>query len=159
MSVQDLTFVGNFLLGDTKGQSDWLQVSKHLKVSLMVMELDLIMFSVQAVHSRASPCGGFVFLGLGQRLVLPSAKYEGGSKVFEPVFQQELSVLGEDDQLTSLLILPVVTAGGQSPPTSLWNCTVAGFTSDQVTLADGGRGLRGLHGFLSCCFCSSVSTQ
>jgi len=104
MSIKDIASVKQFLVGDSENDDLWLH----------------------SVHSSVSSQSDFLCLGLHQRLVLLQAKYVDGLKRFVPSFQEELSVLSEDETITSILCLPVISQGRAS---SSWNCTAVGFDS------------------------------
>jgi len=109
MSIPSLSNIGEFLVGNTEEQPGWLQ----------------------SVHSSVSSLGDFLALGLGQRLVLLQAKYVQGKKILVPAFQDAVSVLEEEEVITSILCFPVVNGKGA---TSTWNCTICGFSSGQVRI-------------------------
>jgi len=109
MSIPSLSSIGEFLVGNTEEQSGWLQ----------------------SVHSSVSPLGDFLSLGFGQRLVLLQAKYVQGKKILVPGFQEAVSVLEEEEVITSVISFPVVCGKGA---TSTWNCTICGFSSGQVRI-------------------------
>ena len=108
MAVRDLPTLGRFLLGP--------QVDEHPGW-------------LQSVHSSASPLGDFIALGLEQRIVLLAARFIGGKRQLVPAYQGSLHGCVGEDQLTCLLVLPLVSARGAQ---SAWHATIAGFTSGQV---------------------------
>ena len=90
MSIPCLSNIGEFLVGNTEEQPGWLQ----------------------SVHCSVSSLGDFLALGLGQRLVLLQAKYVQGKKILVPSFQEAVSVLEEEEIITSILCFPVVNGKG-----------------------------------------------
>jgi len=108
MAVKDLPALGKFLLGDGVADNPgWLQ----------------------AVHCSTSPLGDFLALGLEQRLVLLAARYSTGRRQLVPVFQGSLPLPKAEEQLTSILVLPVLSSRTTQ---SSWHVTIAGFNSGYV---------------------------
>jgi len=115
MSIKDISSIKQFLVGEADSDDTWLH----------------------SVHSSVSSQSDFLCLGLNQRLVLLQAKYVDGVKKFVPSFQSELSVLSEDESISSVLCLPVISQGRAN---SSWNCAAVGFDSGFVRIyTDSGK--------------------